>query len=53
MAAGLGISAAVRLLTGEGWSGFIIGVALALSLWVMLLFGLYSIRTSSRVPVQR
>lgn len=36
------ITAAVGLLTAEGWPGYVIGAALALSLWLMLFFGSFS-----------
>lgn len=53
LATSLGIAAAVGLLTGEGWRGFVIGAVLALSLWVMLLYGLYGIYKTFRVPAQQ
>lgn len=36
---GLAISAAVGLLTGIGWPGFVIGAVLSVALWIMLFFG--------------
>lgn len=36
------ITVVVGLLTRDGWPGYAIGAGLALSLWVMLLFGSYA-----------
>ncbi len=38
---------------GVAWRGFVIGAVLALSLWVMLLYGLYGIYKTFRVPAQQ
>ncbi len=36
------ITGAVGLLTHDGWPGYVVGAALALSLWVMLFAGSYA-----------
>ncbi|MFC3689013.1 hypothetical protein [Aquipuribacter hungaricus] len=33
------VSVAVGLVSDDGWAGYVVGAVLALSLWVMLLFG--------------
>ncbi|MEO7587741.1 MAG: hypothetical protein ABIS84_06895 [Arachnia sp.] len=46
----VGVSVAVGLLTGVGWPGVLIGAALSLSLWVMLLFGIHANLAARAVP---
>lgn len=38
---GAGTTAAVGLLTADGWPGYVVGAVLAFSLWMMLFFGTY------------
>lgn len=48
--AAVGVSAAVGLLTGAGWPGFVVGAVLAVSLWAMLMFGIPTNFTARSVP---
>ena len=45
------VTAAVGLISGDGWTSYVVGAVLALSLWVMLFFGAMSTGVKpARVP---
>lgn len=52
LAVAAAITVVVGLLTQVGWPGYVIGAGLALSLWVLLVFGFYATegRFAQEVP---